>query len=282
MTLTISPTESRNTVQPLGAHEIQGLKESFAQNGYVVLKNVVSKPRLADLAAQMQAEFEEQLRAGRMFNGGGLVSGHLNATPGEAGRFVYEALEQRGVIDLVRAISPESVRQPFLGCNFNLPGSVTQHYHMDRTYTPSFMIANVAVVDANLVNGAIELAPGTHRRFYKYWQWALERPYQNAIRLPMEQGDVLIRVSNLWHRGMPNHSSVPRPMLAFTWEDGGSQYEDPFSVDGGRIAFRPNWFRPSKLGRLRERIFVSAPITYSTYRFVDSIYNWKKSYSLTY
>src|SRR5205823_11036621 len=90
-------------------------------------------------------------------------------------------------------------------------------------------------------------------------------------------GDVLVRVSNLWHRGMPNRSAVPRPMLAFSWEDGGSAYEDPFQIDGGKIAFRPNWFRPTRLGRLRERLFVKAPFTYSTYRFVDSLFS-NKSY----
>ncbi len=279
MTLTAPRTESRDgQVKPrLTPAEIETLKKSFAENGYVVLKNVVSREGLAQLAAKMQAEFENQKRSGRMFNGGGLVSGHLNASAGEEGRFVYEALKAHGVVDLIRSIGPKSDREPNLGCNFNLPGSVTQHYHMDRRFTNEFLIANVAVVDTNLENGAIELAPGTHRRFYRFWRWAIERPYRKAIRLPMDQGDVLVRVSNLWHRGMPNHTRTPRPMLAFTWEDGGSNYEDPFSVDGGKIAFRPNWFRPSRLGRLRERVFVSAPFTYSTYRFVDSLFS-NKSY----
>jgi ectoine hydroxylase-related dioxygenase (phytanoyl-CoA dioxygenase family) len=257
--------------------ETEALKRTFAQNGFVVIKNVVPKASLAHLAQEMQHEFERQLSTGRMFNGGGLVSGHLNAFPGEEGRFAYEALKRAGVIDLVRAISPQSSREPNVGCNFNLPGSVVQHYHMDRRFTNEFMIVNVAVVDTVIENGAIEIAPSTHRTFYKYWRWAIERPYRNAIRLPMQQGDVLVRVSNLWHRGMPNHTQTPRPMVAYTWEDGGSQYEDPFAVDGGKIAFRPNWFRPSRLGRLRERVFVAAPITYSAYRFVDSIFS-NKSY----
>jgi len=279
MTQTVARTETKDRqVKPrLTPAEIETLKKSFAENGYIVLKNVISREGLAQLAAKMQAEFESQLRSGRMFNGGGLVSGHLNATPGEEGRFGYEALKAHGVIDLIRSISPQSSREPNLGCNFNLPGSVTQHYHMDRTFTNEFMIANVAVVDTNLENGAIELAPGTHRKFYKFWRWAIERPYRNSIRLPMQQGDVLVRVSNLWHRGMPNHTSTPRPMLAFTWEDGGSNHADPFSVDGGKIAFRPNWFRPSRLGRLRERVFVAAPFSYSAYRFVDSLVS-NKSY----
>jgi hypothetical protein len=74
---------------------------------------------------------------------------------------------------------------------------------------------------------------------------------------------------------MPNHTATARPMLAFTWEDGGSTREDPFKVEDGQIVFRQNWYRPNLLGRLRERTFVAAPITYSTYRFVTSLFGTK-------
>ncbi len=192
-------------------------------------------------------------------------------------RFAYEALKDRGVIDLIREISPKSVREPYLGCNLNLPGSVTQQMHMDRTFTNEFMIANISVVDTDLINGATDVVPGSHKRFYKYWQWVLLGKGRAHKRLPSEAGDVLIRVSNLWHRGMPNLSDKPRPMLAFTWEDGGSAEADPFAQNGGKIQFRPNWFAPTRMGRLIERTFVVAPITYNTYRFATSIFS-NKSY----
>ena len=99
----------------------------------------------------------------------------------------------------------------------------------------------------------------------------LERAHQGSTRVPLRQGDVLVRTSNLWHRGMPNLTSVPRPMLAFTWEDGGSALDDPFLFESGEIAFRPNWFRTDWRGRLRERTFVAAPFTYDAYRFVRSL-----------
>ncbi len=50
---------------------------------------------------------------------------------------------------------------------------------------------------------------------------------------------------------------------------------DPFATNGGEIEFYPNWFSTSRLGRLREKTFVRAPITYSTYRFVTSLYSNK-------
>jgi hypothetical protein len=133
------------------------------------------------------------------------------------------------------------------------------------------MIANVAIVDTVIENGAIEVIPGTHKRFYKYTQFVLERRYRDGVRVPLNQGDVLVRSSNLWHRGTTNRTSVPRPMLAMTWEDGGSDMQDPFVADGGKIRFLPNWFKPTRVGRLRERLFVKIPITYSALRFGRSL-----------
>jgi len=255
----------------LTSSERQSLKKSFEEDGYFIVKNVVSPAKLAELHQNLTTTFNTAQESGRLFSGGGLVSGHLNCFPGAGSRFVYEALEARGIVDLIREIEPKATRLPNIGCNFNLPGSVKQHYHADRDFTKAFMIANVAVVDTVVENGAMELIAGTHKKFYKYWRFALERPYRNSIRVPMKQGDIMVRTSNVWHRGMPNKTAVARPMLALTWEDGGSTHDDPFAVEDGKITFRPNWFRPTRLGRIRERIFVTVPASYSAYRIVSSL-----------
>jgi hypothetical protein len=255
--------------------DLEQYKQAFAEDGYLIFRNVVSRERLSQLFARILEEFERAKQSGRLFSGGGLISGHLNCFPGEESRFAYDTLQERGIIDLIKAIFPKAVRLPNVGCNLNLPNSVAQHYHADRNFTDHFMIANVAVVDTDLANGAMDLVPGTHKKFYKFWRFALERPDRGSIRLPMKQGDVVVRTSNVWHRGMPNHTAVARPMLAFTWEDGGSTREDPFKVEDGNIVFRQNWYRPNLAGRLRERTFVAAPITYSAYRFVTSLFGTK-------
>jgi ectoine hydroxylase-related dioxygenase (phytanoyl-CoA dioxygenase family) len=279
MTQTLTPPISTATRPQSGMSraELDAYKKAFAEDGYVVIKNVVPRDKLAQLHAIIAAEYARQKADGTLFNGGGGLSGHLNCFPGEVARFAYEALKERGVVDLIREIAPQSVREPYVGCNLNLPGSVTQQMHMDRTFRNEFMIANISVVDTDLVNGATDVVPGSHKRFYKYWQWALLGKGSAHKRLPSQAGDVLVRVSNLWHRGMPNHSSQPRPMLAFTWDGGGSPLADPFAENDGKIKFIPNWFAPTRTGRIIERMFVSAPITYKTYRFVNSIFS-DKSY----
>jgi hypothetical protein len=252
--------------------------QALAEDGYVVFRDVVSRERLSRLAKSILDEFERAKSSGQLFSGGGLFSGHLNCFPGEESRFAYEALQEHGIVDLIKAVFPKAQRPPNVGCNLNLPKSVAQHYHVDRNFTDNFMIANVAVVDTDLTNGATDMVPGTQKKFYKYWRFVVENPTRASRRVPMQQGDVLVRNSNVWHRGMPNHTNIARPMLAFTWEDGGSRHDDPFKVDDGKIMFRQNWFRPNVLGRLRERTYVTAPITYSAYRFVSSLFDGTKGY----
>jgi ectoine hydroxylase-related dioxygenase (phytanoyl-CoA dioxygenase family) len=271
---TLSIPASRPATPFLSGSELERAKGSYAEDGYLVLRNVISREKLATLAAEMLAEFAKVKAANQVFagGGGGMIAGHLNSFPGEGSRFIYDSLVEQGVIDLIRTLEPGAHGMPNVGCNLNLPGSVTQHYHADTNYfTEEFIICNIAVVDTEIANGAIDVVPGTQKEFYPYWRFAMQKS-RAGIRVPMKQGDLLIRSSNLWHRGMPNKTQTPRPMAALTWEAGGSVTSDPFK---GKIAFHPNWYRPNLLGRLRERTFVAAPITYAAYRFAESLMNHK-------
>jgi ectoine hydroxylase-related dioxygenase (phytanoyl-CoA dioxygenase family) len=262
---------------PLNEARREELRESFAANGYFILRDAVSKEKLTQLRARLLEEFDRARASGALPAGGGTLSGHLNCFPGREARFAYDTLRELGVLDLVEAIYPGSTATLHVGCNLNLPNSVTQHYHVDSAFLGVFMVVNVAVVDTDLVNGAIDVVPGTNRKFYKYWRFAVERPNRNNERLPLSQGDVLVRASTLWHRGMPNRSATPRPMLAFTFGNMATAAPppDPFDINGGKILFYENWFRPTPLGRLRERTFVAAPFTYDAYRFVRSLFGNK-------
>jgi len=256
--------------------ELDAFSDTFQQQGYLIFRDVVPKVELSQLRDRIFQAFDESKRSGKLFSGGGQISGHLNCFPGEESRFALAALEQRGVVDVIRQLynKPMPLR---VSCNFNMPQSVAQHYHMDGVFVEDFMIANIAVVDTDLVNGAIDVLPGTHNRFFEFWRYALERQYRSSTRLPLKQGDVLVRTSRLWHRGMPNRSATARPMLALTFGEKVAPKDDAFRVNDGKINFDPNWFRPNLLGRLRERTFVTVPITYSAYRFARSLVG-KKGY----
>jgi ectoine hydroxylase-related dioxygenase (phytanoyl-CoA dioxygenase family) len=259
-------------MQPFQLDSFDTLSSAFSRDGYLVIRGAVPKELLAEFHARVTAEFDRKKANGELFEGGGNISGHLNCFPGAETKAIYDVLEERGLIELVRKLHPKSKFSPNVGCNFNLPGSVAQHYHPDGLFVRDFSILNIAVVDTTLENGAIDLLPGTHTRFFRFWRYAVERQYKRSTRVPMSRGDVLFRISNLWHRGMPNRTQVARPMLAFTWEDGGRE-SDPFAIHGGKIQFLPNWYRSDLISRVRERTFVTAPITYSAVRFVRSLYS---------
>ncbi len=255
---------------PLDPSQSPALLQQFETEGYLLLKGVVPRGELAALASTILEVYRDTLVSRAMFAGGGNVSGHLNCFPGEGSRFVWSALQSQGVLELVQRLSPLPLRMPNIGCNLNLPGSVEQNPHVDGYATSPFPIVNVAAVDTDLTNGATELLVGTHHHLAKYWQIALQQPLRRRPRL--EQGDVLIRTSALWHRGMPNRSREPRPMLAFSWEDGGSHLADPYRAHDGQITFLPNRFRTDWTGRLLEQAFVAAPRLGNAYQIARSFF----------
>jgi hypothetical protein len=264
-------------MKAIPVEQSESLRKHFAERGYFIVPGVVPRDALSYLRSRIVDEFESAKKSGALFSGGGGISGHLNCFPGEESRFAYDAVAGHGILDLIRSIIGAPPGRLHVGGNLNLPKSVAQHYHVDSAFLEEFMIVNVAVVDTDVVNGAIDVVPGTHRQFYKYSRFAMERMSRFSTRLPLNQGDVLVRTSNLWHRGMPNRSSAARPMLAFTLGDLRAQVPegDPFRANDGKILFYPNWYRANLVGRLRERMFVAAPITYSAYRFARSIFSSK-------
>ena len=254
----------------MGTELLASHRQRFERDGYLLLEGVVPRGPLARLSRDIVEQWRTDSASGAMFAGGGTVSGHLNCFPGAISRFVYESLQAAGVFGVVAQLSSEPLRHPHVGCNLNLPGSYPQNEHVDGYAARPFLIANVAAVDTDAANGAMEIISGTHRREHKYWEIALRGA--DRRRMPMQQGDVLIRTSTLWHRGMPNESSSPRPMLAFTWEDGGSPLAEPYARHAGRITFLPNRYRTDWKGRFIERAFVAAPRLGSAYRAARSLF----------
>ena len=245
-------------------------QREFFERGYLTFDGVVDAGRLSTLRGEILTEFERAKTTGSLFSGGGTWSGHLNCFPGAISRFVFDTLEEKGIIDVARALSSAELGAPNVGCNLNLPGSHAQNDHIDGYAATPFMIINIAVVPTDLSNGAMEVMPGTHRREYKYWQLLAERP--TRLRMVMKPGDVVIRTSSLWHRGMPNPSATPRPMLALTWEDGGSKLLDPYQAHDGRVTFLPNRYATDWKGRMIERAFVTAPGVATAVRAVRSLF----------
>jgi ectoine hydroxylase-related dioxygenase (phytanoyl-CoA dioxygenase family) len=108
-----------------------------------------------------------------------------------------------------------------LGADVPVRGSAYQETHRDfrplftdQFVTPLYAVAvNFPLVDVTEENGAFQMALGTHvlPRAEGLARIASgEIPMQS---FPMKRGDVLIRTPLALHRGSPNRTDAPRPMI---------------------------------------------------------------------
>src|SRR4051812_35873120 len=84
--------------------DLEAFGRTYAEQGYLIFKDVVPKEQLSELKANIFREFERSKQSGKLFEGGGQISGHLNCFPGEGSRFALTALEERGVLDVMRQL----------------------------------------------------------------------------------------------------------------------------------------------------------------------------------
>lgn len=107
-------------------------------------------------------------------------------------------------------------------------GAEFMHWHSDQLpedtldpdalNTPVRVTYNIPLVDFGWANGAIEILPSSHtlpRNFVT--QPFLDIPNVYPVRLRLDRGDAVLRDGNGLHRGTPNLTDVPRPMLDRTY-----------------------------------------------------------------
>lgn len=124
--------------------------------------------------------------------------------------------------DAIMAVVEELVGADGVMCQLAsdtpVDGSEHQDWHRDTQLlfpetgaeTPPYQLAvNVPLVDVTLDNGPMEMVAGTHM------QTKAEGLARTAEARPvlMRRGDVLIRDVRHIHRGTPNPSGTPRPMV---------------------------------------------------------------------
>lgn len=100
-------------------------------------------------------------------------------------------------------------------------GSDFQELHRDHRplfreefHTPAYALAaNFPLCDVTEANGPLQMVPGSHRMAK---QVALEKLKRGELRIesyPMEAGDLCLRWPYALHRGSPNRTDRPRPMV---------------------------------------------------------------------
>jgi len=109
-----------------------------------------------------------------------------------------------------------------LAADTPLLGSTTQDIHRDALplfpetgqETPPFQLAvNFPLVEVTMENGPFEVARRTHMMSKDEGLRRLERGEVTLEPITMGLGDVMIRDVRGLHRGTPNHTNEPRPMV---------------------------------------------------------------------
>jgi len=133
-----------------------------------------------------------------------------------------------GVIDndAVMAVVEELVGADGVMCQLAsdtpLAGSDYQDLHRDTQLlfpetgqeSPPYQLAvNFPLCDVTDANGPMEWAPGTHMTSKAEGLRRIESGEAPLLKAYMQRGDVMIRDVRHIHRGTPNASGVPRPMV---------------------------------------------------------------------
>jgi len=153
---------------------------------------------------------------------------HFLAMPFDPPCFAPEFFFDAGILDIVRGAMDDRVITDQWGCDVPLEGSKHQQPHVDYQRPlfaeapdlalPTYMLlVSFGLIDISPAHGPIEIAPGTHRMPRTK---ALRSVADGEIELqPVtpELGDVLIRHPWALHRGTPNMTDTPRPLVTIRY-----------------------------------------------------------------
>lgn len=228
--LDFSPDELRSGRISLA--KLETATNALKTDGYVVLNDVIDPAHLESLRQRMLDDLQKILaRDDAPFN---FNAGNVQQDPPPFHPYLFhDVLLNDLVIAVTQATLGKGVKNSFYSGNTALPSHNMQPVHADigqlwpnleHATPPYALVVNVPLVDVSVENGSTELWPGTHHDTTIYIndgniklpealveeRRKISPPLQPTLRL----GSVLIRDMRMWHRGMPNFTNDPRPMIA--------------------------------------------------------------------
>ncbi len=198
------------------------LADDFRRDGFVVLCRHFDPTRIAAWAAAFQpllvAALADPLLAGARGPQRFYVTLPFDGV--FADPHFFDDDDVLAIVERVAGANPVLTQ---LATDTPLRGSDYQATHRDTPSLfaeepalepPSYQLAvNFPLCPVTLDNGPLETTRGTHRMSREAAFAALEAGLVNLEPVIMDVGDVMIRDVRLLHRGTPNNSDSPRPMV---------------------------------------------------------------------
>jgi ectoine hydroxylase-related dioxygenase (phytanoyl-CoA dioxygenase family) len=192
---------------------------AFERDGMVILRNHFSAEKLRTWAEAFKPLLDERLASKATAVRG--ENRHYITLP-FTGVFADETIFcDADVLAIVERVAGDDPVMCQLATDTPLNGSTYQDVHRDtpalfdgEPETPSFQLAvNFPLCDVTLENGPFETTLGTHRMRSEEALQAWREGRLPLQAIPMKLGDVMIRDVRALHRGTPNKTDVPRPMV---------------------------------------------------------------------
>lgn len=201
--------------------QIESFTQAALKDGFCILPEHFSRATLSAWREAFAPLLEVHIaREGHLKNRG---PGRYYVTLPFAGPFADPSIyEDEDVLAIVERLVGEDPVMPQLASDTPVIGSDYQDVHRDTPplfpetgrETPPFQLAvNFPLVDVTLENGPFEITRGTHMMSKAEGLRRIESGETKLEPLTMRLGDVMVRDVRGLHRGTPNRTDVPRPMV---------------------------------------------------------------------
>jgi hypothetical protein len=201
--------------------EIEDFVREVLEQGFCVLPGHIARAKMEAWRAAFAPLLERHVeREGHRLNRG---PGRYYVTLPFAAPFADpEVFEDDDVLGVVRGLVGEDAVMVQLATDTPLLGSDYQDVHRDAPplfpewgrETPPFQLAvNFPLVDVTEENGPFEVARATHMLSKEEGLRRIESGEARLEPLLLRAGDVMIRDVRGLHRGTPNRTREPRPMV---------------------------------------------------------------------
>ena len=244
---------------------------NFEKDGFIILRNFIKDEEFDSLCEKLKKDVLQEFNI--LDKKGGSLMGNLNISPGTYSKKIFEKINTEKFKKIMNCISKKNFSSFDIvsGGNLNFQYQYNQHFHTDSKFDNSFLIVNVVTEDIFETNGPLEVLPGTQKEKLPYWRII----FKKSQKILAKKGDLIIRTSNLWHRGTKNISKNPRLLLAYTFKERIGEKGKLEFEENKDLKILNNLFKSNVRGTLRENFYTRLSYLYKSFRLLRSIFTKK-------
>ena len=217
------------------ANAIVAAQETYAREGFVIFKDVLTQATLDQLQAALKPHFEQDIKGRNDFEG--VKSNRVYALMGKGDVFAELALHPLALGFAEAELGRSCLLSAMLAIRLQ-PGESVQPWHTDDGHIeipfprPAYGVSAFwALDDTTESNGATEILPGSHLWDTPYESLAgalddevLSRKSQvdqnvdpgahpDTVKATLTAGSLMLAKGTLWHRGGANRSKQSRTII---------------------------------------------------------------------